>query len=228
MPKLPRHHRQLEQELLTLDEDAMLLEELDGFIAGLLVFPDLIKPGEWLPFLWGTESGEEPAFDSLDHLNRVLGLVMEHYNDVARTLIDRPDRYGPLFAVDKRNGQILWEIWIAGFEKAVKLRPTAWQKLLIADQETAQAMSGLLTLADVDRRDPRFSTEQLDTLSAAAPDKIGPWVVAVNEWRLANTTPTPNFSTPPPPSGAPPTKPGRNDPCPCSSGRKYKKCCGLN
>ncbi len=23
-------------------------------------------------------------------------------------------------------------------------------------------------------------------------------------------------------------KPGRNDPCPCGSGKKYKKCCGLN
>ncbi|MCI5052628.1 MAG: SEC-C domain-containing protein [Simkaniaceae bacterium] len=22
------------------------------------------------------------------------------------------------------------------------------------------------------------------------------------------------------------TKPGRNDPCPCGSGKKYKKCCG--
>ena len=32
------------------------------------------------------------VFDSLDHLNRVLGLVMEHYNDVARTLIERPNR----------------------------------------------------------------------------------------------------------------------------------------
>ncbi|MGE9896430.1 SEC-C metal-binding domain-containing protein, partial [Anaerovoracaceae bacterium SGI.195] len=21
-------------------------------------------------------------------------------------------------------------------------------------------------------------------------------------------------------------KPGRNDPCPCGSGKKYKKCCG--
>jgi preprotein translocase subunit SecA len=23
-----------------------------------------------------------------------------------------------------------------------------------------------------------------------------------------------------------PPKPGRNDPCPCGSGKKYKKCCG--
>ncbi|TLY83733.1 MAG: hypothetical protein E6K41_00425, partial [Gammaproteobacteria bacterium] len=22
-------------------------------------------------------------------------------------------------------------------------------------------------------------------------------------------------------------KPGRNDPCPCGSGQKYKRCCGL-
>jgi uncharacterized protein len=50
---------------------------------------------------------------------------MEHYNDVARTLIERPDRYGPLFAVDKRHNEILWELWIAGFKKAVKLRPAA-------------------------------------------------------------------------------------------------------
>ncbi|WP_369126992.1 SEC-C metal-binding domain-containing protein [Paracoccus liaowanqingii] len=23
-------------------------------------------------------------------------------------------------------------------------------------------------------------------------------------------------------------RPGRNDPCPCGSGRKYKQCCGKN
>jgi hypothetical protein len=32
-------------------------------------------------------------------------------------------------------------------------------------------------------------------------------------------------ATPPVPYRAPP-KPGRNDPCPCGSGKKYKKCCG--
>jgi uncharacterized protein len=94
----------------------------------------LIRPSEWLPVVWGSEE-DEPVFDSLDHLNRALGLVMEHYNDVARTLIEQPDRYGPLFAVDKRDNETLWEIWVAGFEKAVKLRPAAWVKLLNADHE---------------------------------------------------------------------------------------------
>ena len=227
--KQPRRLGQLERELLALGEEAMLLEELDGFIAGLLVCPELIKPSEWLPVVWGTAEGDPPAFDSLEHLNRVLALVMEHYNDVARTLVDRPDRYRPLFPVDARHDDILWEIWIVGFEKAVKLRPAAWQALMVADDETARAMSGLLTLADVERSDPRFAKEQLDALTALAPNKIGPWVVALNEWRIANREPTHVFRPPPAtPFAAPSGKVGRNDPCPCGSGKKYKKCCGLN
>jgi yecA family protein len=70
-------------------------------------------------------------------MNRVLGLVMKHYNGVARTLNKRPDCYGPLFAVDERHNDILWELRIVGFEKAVKPRPAAWQRLLTADTETA-------------------------------------------------------------------------------------------
>lgn len=124
MPGLSRRLKQLENELLALGEEAMLIEELDGFIAGLLVCPDLIKPGEWLPIIWNRDGGDQQlAFDNLDHINRVLGLVMEHYNDVARTLMEHPDRYSPLFAVDTRNGDILWELWIEGFEKVVKLQP---------------------------------------------------------------------------------------------------------
>jgi uncharacterized protein len=51
----------------------------------------VIKPGEWLPIVWGRDSDDpQPAFDNLDHVNRVLGLVMEHYNGVARTFDGTP------------------------------------------------------------------------------------------------------------------------------------------
>ena len=52
---LSRRLRQLDEELLALGEETMLIEELDGFIAGLLVCPDLIKPGEWLPIIWNRD-----------------------------------------------------------------------------------------------------------------------------------------------------------------------------
>jgi uncharacterized protein len=67
MSGLSRHLKQLDEELLALGEETMLLEELDGFIAGLLVCPDLIKPGEWLPIVWNRDSpDQQPAFDNLD------------------------------------------------------------------------------------------------------------------------------------------------------------------
>ena len=62
MPGLSRQHKQLSKALLELDEEAMLLEELDGFIAGLLVCPQMIPPSAWLPWVWNSEDGQgEPV-----------------------------------------------------------------------------------------------------------------------------------------------------------------------
>ena len=229
MPGLSRHLKQLEKELLALGEETMLVEELDGFIAGLLVCPDLIKPGEWLPVVWGRDSADpQPAFDDLDHVNRVLGLIMEHYNGVARMLMDRPERYSPLMPVDERNGDILWEIWIEGFEEVIELRPAAWQKLLDTDADTAAAMRGIITLADVARGDHREPSKYREALTATAPDDIAHWVVTLNAWRLANYKPPQAGDLIQKPSFASARKIGRNDSCPCGSGKKYKRCCGLH
>jgi uncharacterized protein len=229
MPGPSRHLKQLKSELLALGEESMLIEELDGFIAGLLICPDLIKPGEWLPIVWNRDGGEEqPAFDNLHHANRVLGLIMEHYNGVARTLMERPDRYSPLFPIDERNGDIIWEIWIEGFEKAVKLRPAAWQKLLSTDADTATALHGMLTLVDVACGDERLPQEEREALTATAPDNIARWIVTLNAWRLANYQPPQGAVPMPWSASASAKKVGRNDPCPCGSGKKYKKCCGLH
>jgi uncharacterized protein len=225
MSGLSRRLKQLDEALLALGEETMLLEELDGFIAGLLVCPELIKPGDWLPIVWNRDSADQqPAFEDLDHVNWVLGLVMEHYNHVARTLMENPDRYSPLFAIDKRNDDVLWELWIEGFEKAVALRPAAGKTFLDADVDTVAAMSGMLMLAAIARGEEEATDR--DTASATVPDRIADWVVILNEWRLASHRPMQSID----PWGASASrkKVGRNEPCPCGSGKKYKKCCGLN
>jgi uncharacterized protein len=224
-----RHLKQLESELLALGEKSMLIEELDGFIAGLLICPDLINPGEWLPIVWNRDGGQEqPTFDNIHHANRVLGLIMEHYNGVARTLMEHPNRYSPMLPVDERNGDIIWEIWIEGFEKAVKLRPDSWQKLLSTDADTATAMHGMLMLVDVAGADQRLPQEERDALIATAPDNIARWIVTLNGWRLANHRPTQGAVSTPWLASASAKKVGRNDSCPCGSGKKYKKCCGFH
>jgi uncharacterized protein len=149
---------------------------------------------------------------------------MEHYNNVAGILLDRPERYSPLFSIDTRNDDVLWEIWIEGFEKATALRPAAWRKLLDADVDTAAAMSGMLLLADIARGEK--AVDDRDPILMAAPDKIAEWVVTLNEWRVTNTEPVGDID--PRVVASPRKKVGRNEPCRCGSGRKYKKCCGLN
>ena len=74
MSGLSRRLKQLENELLALGEDTMLIEELDGFIAGLLVCPDLIKPSEWLPIIWSPDGDDlQPALKILTMSTRSSG-----------------------------------------------------------------------------------------------------------------------------------------------------------
>jgi uncharacterized protein len=229
MAKSPTYLKQLRNELLAMGEDVMLLEELDGFLAGIVVCPETIPPSAWLPIVWGVEeAGEEPVFETVDHANRVIALVMGHYNHVARALSDASGHYVPLIIEDKRTGEIMWELWIEGFEKATKLRPTAWLPLLDADLEISQAFRGLLTLADVARRADHITELQRRELEPHGHELIGPWVLAINEWRMENFVPRGEKHSPIPVTHSPFGKVGRNDPCPCGSGKKYKKCCGLN
>ena len=64
-------------------EGSMDLSDLDGFLTGIVVGPELILPSEWLPVAWG---GAEPAFESVDEAHSVLGTIMGRYNETVRAL----------------------------------------------------------------------------------------------------------------------------------------------
>lgn len=111
MPSIPRHLKQLEKELADLPDDSepMLISELDGFLAGILVCPDLIMPSEWLPLVWGGgDDDAAPVFESTEHAQKLIGLVMQHYNASANDL--QRGRFAPVFDVDTRHDEVLWEL----------------------------------------------------------------------------------------------------------------------
>jgi len=228
MEGLSRKEQQLSDALLDLGEDAMVLVELDGFVAGILVSPEMIPPSDWLPLVWNSEGSSDPVFKDLAHANKVMGLVMEYYNQVALALFEQPDSYAPLFPVDTRNDDVIWEVWIEGFDKAAKLRPQAWLPLVAADTRIAEAWRELMKLAELARAELRVSAEQYRALSAGAPEKIAGWVLDLNDWRLAQYQPPPSLRTGARPFASASAKVGRNAACPCGSGKKYKRCCGLN
>jgi uncharacterized protein len=204
---------------LPLDSEAMIVSELDGFVAGILVCPELILPSEWLPKVWGGEA--EPVFESSRELGKLVDLVMRHFNAVANDL--QHGRYAAIFDVDKRHEETLWELWIDGFENAVQLRPESWTAMLQGDEDTCTALAGLLLLARISSGDSDLPEEEIDELTKEAPDLIPYWVQILSNWRVQQ-----HIGTEPGKAAPSFGKAGRNEPCPCGSGKKYKKCCGFN
>lgn len=198
-----------------VDDEAMLLSQLDGLLAGVIVSPDLIQPSEWLPLVWGEEA---PLFATRDQAQGVFDLIMAHYNDVIRELDS--GCYSPIYNLD-RDGSALWEIWIDGFWQAMCLRADAWTALDPEEDEDLEfALFVLGRLTELALRPEDFEAMESDeTLEKAAPDLIPSQVEVLHRARLARAKPFMTAAS----TGFP--KVGRNDPCPCGSGKKFKKCC---
>lgn len=201
-----------------LPDEAMLLTTLDGFLAGLIVCPELIMPSEWVPHIWGEDGAA--VFESEVEAQAIMGLIMEHYNDIVRQL-DR-GRYQPIYDMD-RDGSWLWEVWLEGFWQALDLRPEAWQAFSADDDPDLQLAVFILTRLRViaDTLPEDLAAEPGDTdLERQAPDFIPEAIEILHRVRKqAHTNP---FARP---ANENQPKTGRNDPCPCGSGKKFKKCC---
>jgi uncharacterized protein len=223
---------------LELMLDAMSVSELDGFVAGLLLCPEMIAPSEWLPEVWGMDG--QPEFDSSEQAQAVINGVMAHYNRVAVNLANRSEPYEIVLEYpDKEvieDDEPFWEFWIEGFVQAMSLRPEAWDLYWDSgDEDVVASIALMCALIDLADGESSLADDKQDALAMEAPNIIPGLVVTMNNWlkaqalagklggapewlRAANANAGPARST----------KVGRNDPCPCGSGRKYKKCCGSN
>jgi uncharacterized protein len=214
--RLSRKLRQLDDFLLSdaVGDDAMLLSALDGFLAGVAVCPGLILPSEWLPVIWGDEV---PEFADRDQAQTVLDLITGHYTEILRDL-DR-DRYSPVFEIDT-DDSVLWEIWIEGFWRSIVLDPERWRSIPAgdADSDVNHALFCLTRLHDLPTEPTTVEPLEIDAKLQKLAASLIPQAVTILHWaRLATAGPA---------AGPPKTaKTGRNAPCPCGSGKKFKHCC---
>jgi len=224
MQRLPSWLRKLDAALEGLPEpaDPMMLSQLDGYLAGVMVCPDLIMPSEWLPLVWGKDDDgniAEPIFEDETQLRTTVDLVMRLYNTIGRDLTRGGDRYAPIYDAHPETGEVIWVFWLIGFKQAMSLRPDSWMDLAEGDDdEAATALSILITLIEIDNDEGSLPDKEVEELLAEAPDMIPYCIQCLNDHRMRRN-PAAMPSAP---------KVGRNDPCPCGSGKKYKKCCGLN
>lgn len=104
----------------------MGLSDLDGFLTGIVIGPELIMPSEWLPVIWG---GDRPRFRSTQRAQTVMSALMSRYNEIAIGFQDQPPSFEPIFW-ETKDGLIIAADWAEGFNDAIRLRPKAWRPLV--------------------------------------------------------------------------------------------------
>ena len=110
---------------------SMMLSDLDGFLTGIAVGPELVLPSEWLPLVFG---GDAPEFADEAEAKAILGAITGRYNEILRQVAD--DDLQPVFWAD-RNGTLIAADWAEGFLQAIMLRADAWEALFKSKRDGA-------------------------------------------------------------------------------------------
>lgn len=197
--------------------ECMLLSELDGFLTGLAVGPEAVPPSEWLRLVWG---GEAPRFEGAGQEQAVIGAIMGRHNEIVRQIED--EMVQPILW--RTNETVTASDWAFGFGQAIAMREKRWTEMIRS--EAGLMLLPIMMLCEgedlfdelgLDADDERPTIEEaIEILPATALSIAEYWrMPASQKKKLAADLRAGN-------------KTGRNDPCPCGSGKKFKKCCGAN
>ena len=201
-------------------EDSMTMDHLHGYLTAIAIGPEPITPAEWLPSIWGEDRKDGPKFKNEKQEERIYNLITRFMNEVLVTFEVAPKEFEPLFVEHEHEGKVLLnaEAWCWGFWEGMELREGSWDE--IWDSEAAPLMRPIYLLG-ADEIKPEELPEVEDPVKAhqLALD-IEANLPAIHKWwipRRKTGVTTVRHEEP---------KVGRNDDCPCGSGKKYKKCHG--
>lgn len=221
---------ELDQFLLSdaTSDEVMQLDALDGYLTAIVSGPQMLLPSLWLPRVWGSGVRSEPAFETMEQAQHIFNLILRHMNDIIASLAANPDAHEPIldrvvFEDDPRE-YIDGEMWAHGYMTGVALSRKDWQPLF--DEESGAAMLRPIRLLGADEvteeEDALVETpEQREVLSR---ELVASVAAIYRYWLPVRQSAAVSAATP---MQRDQSKVGRNDPCPCGSGKKYKKCCAI-
>jgi uncharacterized protein len=208
-------------------ESAMDVSTLEGFVTALVIGPRVVMPSAWLPWVWDFEEGKaEVEFASLEQAQEVMGLIMGLMNRIANVFASDPGSFEPVF-----HRQAVWGAaeWCEGFLSATqRFDAEDWAALWVldafkgpGDEDHVRLVTPFLRLGD--EAGLQLTIKEGSTKRWV--QAIVPSLAAIHAHWLERRTSQPAVASRAPRRRDAP-KVGRNDLCPCGSGRKYKKCCG--
>jgi len=206
-----------------LGEGAMNLEEMNGFFAALICGPVTVPPTAYLEEVWG---GEQAPFGSMAEVNEFLNLAVRHWNLIAGQLAIPDGLFLPLLWREEGEDLPRGNRWARGFMQGVNLTEDAWQEIFKQEDRFA-IMLPVLALAHEHDPDPEmrsWKTPPGQEVRKAVIAELSVSVRRLYDFFLSRRTTGVAFRKSRPGTSSP--KIGRNDPCYCGSGKKYKRCCG--
>ena len=213
----------------SIEETSMDVSMLEGFLTAIAIGPRTVMPSEWLPWVWDMKDGEaEAKYESKEQARRIMSLVMRHYNSVVHTFMEDPSSFEPVFGFGDQWGAAEWS---EGFLLGFQFSDEAWNLLAVGQPTwfTPFLRLGTDDGIDITKRSSDAETWMneielsLVKMHAFWKDRrasqpgglVGDDVYLGGHKEVVQAV-----------RGGP--KIGRNDPCPCGSGKKFKKCCGAN
>lgn len=203
------------------------LEALDGYLTALVLSRDTVMPSEWMPAVWGKTP---PRWETMEEAAQVYGLLMSAWNTVAHRVRLGGDDLSPEALplwwlpddLDAEHGDDvdIGTEWAAGFMHGMDLRGDDWDAWIaeepwIADIEAyieALAIGSYPPEEEGGAPEPLSYRERLE-IFFSLPDMM----LDLHTQRIESLTPREPVRRA--------EVPERNEPCPCGSGKKYKKCC---
>jgi uncharacterized protein len=196
---------------------AMDLSALEGFLTALAIGPNDMTPEQWLPWVLDMEQGApDLAAIGLDAAKRIAALATRHYAHMEHWMREDPGSFEPIYDCGPEWGGA--PQWCEGFLLGTELDSLDWSPLFTS---APAWFAPFMRLGTEDGR----AMDAVDQDFERWPGMVAPAVVSINAFwtKLRHKQGT---------SAGSQTvvrdtlKVGRNDPCPCGSGKKYKKCCG--
>lgn len=204
---------------LGLEGAAMPLEAVDGYFTALHVTPDEADFAACEPGVWrGAAASERFARAEVAAAARVL--LARHFASVG-TRLAAGEPTEPLFEMN--DAETDGKLWAGGFFIGLERQQATWDRLMRRPAVRDLMEPLILLMGDPDAEGEANVAE--DGNDAADDDDLSPELRAtlldhlpaamLRLYQLVRGIPL-----------RPDARVGRNDPCPCGSGRKYKKCCG--
>jgi len=236
VPLFTATHAALLQAFLSEPErpsGTLTYPQVAGFLFSITNGPELILPSEWMPMIFNDGSA---AYETQQDAERVMHAMMALYNDCEREptgespLLPPGCEVKPLPLANLEVDAPLSQ-WAQGFSIGYDYLEEVWDAYVPAEfDEDLGASLMVLTFFSSPQLAKAYHEESKGThdLEQLARTVIEILPDAMREYACLGRAIYRARREAGDLDQGPPALPkiGRNDPCPCGSGKKFKKCCG--